>query len=122
MTRFALASCLFAAVAGCTVETADDTGTEQSWQPIAALELDTGLTIEFYEPEPGARMVMQNAAVGVPPLHGDYRAVDIYRAFAPDAAVPAVLLAAQARSDALDDVSAGADPATSERAIAAIVD
>jgi hypothetical protein len=121
---------LFAAVAGCAVEGADDVDTEDTtttatvdaWQPIASLELDTGLTIEFYEPKPGALMVMQSAAVGVPPLRGDYRALDIYRAFAPDSPVPDVLLAAQARADALGGKGAGDDPDAAKRAIAGIVD
>jgi hypothetical protein len=119
MHRIALASCLVAAISGCAVEGADEP-TSDTWQPIASLTTDNGLTVEFYEPEPGALMIMQDAAVGVPPVTGHPRPVDLYRALAPDQPVPAALIAAQQRADDVNGDPSEADPAADKRAIDAI--
>jgi len=130
MHRFALVGIWLVAAPGlsaCTVDDTDDsadlagdTADVGTWDAIAAIKLDTELMVEFYEPVPGALMVMQHGPVSAPPLDLWNRPVDIYRALAPELAVPEALVAAQARADELDGTEPETDPVAERRAIDAI--
>jgi hypothetical protein len=125
MNRIATALCLATTITACTVEDAPTIGDQapapNDWTMLASLELPTGLEVEFYEPQPGALLVMQDAPAGVPALHGQPRAVDLYRAFAPDVPVPTALAAAQARADDLGGGDPDSDPTAERRRIADIL-
>lgn len=70
--------------------------------PITTIELANGNQVEFYEPAPGMLMVSELGTAGVTPLPaGKKSPVELYRELAPGKAVPAALIAAQARSEEL---------------------
>jgi hypothetical protein len=78
-----------------------DDGSRQP-EPIASVELSTGLTVEFFEPAPGSILVVQSARAGVSPVHRSAaRAIDFYRELAPTERVPDALVLAQEREDAV---------------------
>jgi hypothetical protein len=80
--------------------------------PIAEVALADGMTVSFYEPEPGALMISQAAPVGVHPLPDrGLTAVELYASLAPGRPVPEALVAAQARSDAQAREAGDAPPA-----------
>jgi hypothetical protein len=98
MERFTIGFCLAVSVGACAV----DDGEGATVQPIATVQLDTGLIVEFYEPVPGSILTMESAEVGVAPLGGSRaRPVDRYRELAPGQPVPIELLEAQQRADEL---------------------
>lgn len=70
--------------------------------PIATIALANGNQVEFYEPSPGRLFVSELGTAGVTPLPTSNKsAVELYRQLRPDQKVPAVLLAAQARQEAM---------------------
>lgn len=73
---------------------------EAQSQPLAEVGLENGSRVLFYEPSPGALAVAEQRAFGVAPADTAGKSpLEIYRSIAPGQPVPALLAAAQARSD-----------------------
>lgn len=105
VSRLSFASALFTLVAlptGCSTEQEPDPEVADPAAPITTLSLNNGNQVEFYEPSPGMLLVSELGNSGVSPRVSNRRnPVELYRELAPGQRVPAALVAAQARAEAL---------------------
>jgi hypothetical protein len=70
--------------------------------PITALSLANGNQLEFYEPSPGMLLVSEVGVAGVAPMAFESKSsVELYQRLRPGQPVPAALVSAQRRADAL---------------------
>jgi len=110
MNGFVLGSSLLIAslaVSACTTDdlASDDDVTAEDGS-IARLSLDTGTTVSFFEESPGMITISENAPIGVPSIfRADVSPIDLYASLAPGKELPAALVSAQRRSDALNGVA-----------------
>jgi hypothetical protein len=103
----------FAALAACAAGPDDAQSTESvgvddaELNLVAVAERANGNTLRFYEPEPGRVLTVEVGAAASMPALDD--ALALFRAAAPAAPVPAALVEAQARADALQLLDNPAD-------------
>jgi hypothetical protein len=105
ISRLSFASALFTFVApsmACTTEQEADPVVVDTAAPITTISLENGNQVEFYEPSPGLLLVSELGNAGVSPgASSRSTPVELYRELAPGQPVPAALVAAQARAQAL---------------------
>lgn len=106
--RFGMASSALVVGAMATAACAADAKPSDASDTLAEVTLANGTVVSFYEPQPGAIAIAQDAPIGVAPVVVNHMsAVQLFQSIAPGQAVPAALVAAQARVD--QDLAANAN-------------